>query len=327
MKRREFITLLGGAAVAWPLTARAQQPAMPVVGFLTALSEAGNAQFVAAFNRGLNETGFVDGRNVKIEYRYSEGHYDRLPALAQELVRREVNVIATTGGSPSARAAHAATTTIPIVFTMGDIDPVQAGLVASLSRPGGNMTGLSLLGGALGAKRLEILHEIVPNADVIAVLATNNRSADPYLDELQAAARTLGRRLVVLRVADTNGFDGAFQTLVEQRAGALIVTADVIFTNGRKELTALAARHRVPAIYQWPDFVTSGGLISYGTSIIDAYRQVGLYVGRILKGEKPAYLPVLQPTKFDLVINLKTAKALGLKIPDKLLFTADEVIE
>jgi putative ABC transport system substrate-binding protein len=327
MKRREFITLLGGAAVAWPLTARAQQPAMPVVGFLTALSEAGNAQFVAAFNRGLNETGFVDGRNVKIEYRYSEGHYDRLPALAQELVRREVNVIATTGGSPSARAAHAATTTIPIVFTMGDIDPVQAGLVASLSRPGGNMTGLSLLGGALGAKRLEILHEIVPNADVIAVLATNNRSADPYLDELQAAARTLGRRLVVLRVADTNGFDGAFQTLVEQRAGALIVTADVIFTNGRKELTALAARHRVPAIYQWPDFVTSGGLISYGTSIIDAYRQVGLYVGRILKGEKPADLPVLQPTKFDLVINLKTAKALGLKIPDKLLFTADEVIE
>ena len=327
MKRREFITLLGGAAVAWPLTARAQQPAMPVVGFLTALSEAGNAQFVAAFNRGLNETGFVDGRNVKIEYRYSEGHYDRLPALAQELVRREVNVIATSGGSPSARAAHAATTTIPIVFTMGDIDPVQAGLVASLSRPGGNMTGLSLLGGALGAKRLEILHEIVPNADVIAVLATNNRSADPYLDELQAAARTLGRRLVVLRVADTNGFDGAFQTLVEQRAGALIVTADVIFTNGRKELTALAARHRVPAIYQWPDFVTSGGLISYGTSIIDAYRQVGLYVGRILKGEKPADLPVLQPTKFDLVINLKTAKALGLKIPDKLLFTADEVIE
>jgi putative ABC transport system substrate-binding protein len=327
MKRREFITLLGGAAVAWPLTARAQQPAMPVVGFLTALSEAGNAQFVAAFNRGLNETGFVDGRNVKIEYRYSEGHYDRLPALAQELVRREVNVITTTGGSPSARAAHAATTTIPIVFTMGDIDPVQAGLVASLSRPGGNMTGLSLLGGALGAKRLEILHEIVPNADVIAVLATNNRSADPYLDELQAAARTLGRRLVVLRVADTNGFDGAFQTLVEQRAGALIVTADVIFTNGRKELTALAARHRVPAIYQWPDFVTSGGLISYGTSIIDAYRQVGLYVGRILKGEKPADLPVLQPTKFDLVINLKTAKALGLKIPDKLLFTADEVIE
>jgi putative tryptophan/tyrosine transport system substrate-binding protein len=327
MKRHEFITLLGGAAVAWPLTARAQQPAMPVVGFLTALSEAGNAQFVAAFNRGLNETGFVDGRNVKIEYRYSEGHYDRLPALAQELVRREVNVIATTGGSPSARAAHAATTTIPIVFTMGDIDPVQAGLVASLSRPGGNMTGLSLLGGALGAKRLEILHEIVPNADVIAVLATNNRSADPYLDELQAAARTLGRRLVVLRVADTNGFDGAFQTLVEQRAGALIVTADVIFTNGRKELTALAARHRVPAIYQWPDFVTSGGLISYGTSIIDAYRQVGLYVGRILKGEKPADLPVLQPTKFDLVINLKTAKALGLKIPDKLLFTADEVIE
>jgi putative ABC transport system substrate-binding protein len=326
MQRRDFLGVLGGAA-AWPLTARAQQPAMPVVGFLTALSEAGNAQFVAAFNRGLNETGFVDGRNVKIEYRYSEGHYDRLPALAQELVRREVNVIATTGGSPSARAAHAATTTIPIVFTMGDIDPVQAGLVASLSRPGGNMTGLSLLGGALGAKRLEILHEIVPNADVIAVLATNNRSADPYLDELQAAARTLGRRLVVLRVADTNGFDAAFQTLVEQRAGALIVTADVIFTNGRKELTALAARHRVPAIYQWPDFVTSGGLISYGTSIIDAYRQVGLYVGRILKGEKPADLPVLQPTKFDLVINLKTAKALGLKIPDKLLFTADEVIE
>jgi putative ABC transport system substrate-binding protein len=327
MRRREFITLIGGAAAAWPLAARAQQPAMPVVGFLNSLSEAGNAHFAAAFNRGLNETGFVDGRNVKIEYRYSEGHSDRLPALAQELVRREVNVIATTGGSPSARAAHAATTTIPIVFTMGDIDPVQAGLVASLSRPGGNMTGLSLLGGALGAKRLEILHEIVPNADVIAVLATNNRSADPYLDELQAAARTLGRRLVVLRVADTNGFDAAFQTLVEQRAGALIVTADVIFTNGRKELTALAARHRVPAIYQWPDFVTSGGLISYGTSLIDAHRQVGLYVGRILKGEKPADLPVLQPIKFDLVINLKTAKALGLTVPQTLLVAADEVIE
>ena len=322
--RREFISLLGGAAGAWPLAAHAQGPR--VVGFLhmTTPSEETRLGFI----QGLSEVGYVEGQNLAIVYRFAEGRFERLPALAGDLVQRGVDVIAAVGGSVATQAAKLATATIPIVFIMGDADPVEAGFVASLGRPGGNMTGISLLGGALGPKRVEILREIVPQAKVIAALVNpDNQNSEPHAREVEAAIRAAGRQALIVRAASSSEFDKAFALLLEQKADALIVTADITFTRAASQLTALAARHRIPAIYQWRDFVTAGGLISYGASLRGANHQVGIYAGKILKGDKPADFPVLQPTKFDLAINLKAAKALGLNVPPTLLARADEVIE
>jgi putative ABC transport system substrate-binding protein len=328
VRRREFITLLGGAAAAWPLAARAQQPAMPLLGYLHYLTPRQNIHIDAAFRAGLKEMGYVEGQNVAIEYRWGEGRAERLQSLAEELARIPVKVLAASGGSVAALAAKAATSTIPIVFMAGDVDPVQAGLVASLARPGGNITGMSLMGGVLGVKRVEILREIVPNAAVIAVLVNpKNRNAEPDTNEVGAAVRAAGQKLIVLRASTAAEFDNAFASLVAEKANALIVTADGIFTDGRERLAALAVRYRVPVIYQWRELVRSGGLISYGASLADASRQLGVYAGRILKGTKPGDLPVMQPTKFDLVINLRAAKAIGLEVPPTLLARADEVIE
>jgi putative tryptophan/tyrosine transport system substrate-binding protein len=325
MKRRALITLLGGAA-AWPLVARAQQRAMRVVGFLhTSVSV---EDLRSAFVQGLSEAGFLEGQNLAIIFRFAEGRPERLPRLADDLVQRGVDVIATSGGSLATRAAKAATAKIPIVFIMGDADPVQAGFVASLGKPGGNLSGISLMGGALGPKRVEILREIAPQATAIAALVNPaNPNSEPYTKEVESAIQASGQRPVMLRAASEDEFDNAFAELIEQKAGALIVTADNTFTRATPRLTALAARHRIPTIYQWRDFVAAGGLISYGASLADANRQLGLYAGRVLKGERPGDLPVLQPTKFDLVINLKTAKTLGIDIPPTLLARADEVIE
>jgi putative tryptophan/tyrosine transport system substrate-binding protein len=328
MGRREFVALLGGAAAAWPLTTRAQQAAMPVVGFLNGASPGTFTNNVAAFHQGLKEGGFVEGRNVGVEYRWAEGQYDRLPQLADDLVRRGITVIAATGGAgESDLSVRFATSTTPFVFlTAGD--PVKRGLVASLNRPGGHVTGISFFLNSLGPKRLELLRELVPDADLIGVLINPNfADAEIILTDAESAARALGRQLIVLNASTDREIEAAFATLIQRRVGALQVTPDPFLLSRRALLVELAARHNVPAIYQLRDFVTAGGLISYGTSITDAYRQVGIYVAQILKGTKPSDLPVLQPTKFELVINLKTAKSLGLTVPQILLVAADEVIE
>jgi putative ABC transport system substrate-binding protein len=326
IRRREFMMLLSGAAAAWPLAARAQQAAIPVIGFLHSAASDGWEPMVAAFRAGLNEIDFVDGQNVAIEFRWAAGRYDRLPALAAELVHRQVAVIAT-GGTISALAARTASTAIPIVFTMGG-DPVELGLVASLNRPGGNATGVSYLINMMVAKQFELLHELIPKAAAIAFLVNpTNANAESDTRAMQAAAEALRRQLVILKAATGGGFETTFEALSSPRVGALVVSADAFFLSQRDRLIAFTARHSLPAVYPVREFPVAGGLMSYGGSPTIAFRQAGNYVGKILKGAKPAELPVIQPTKFELVLNLKTAKALGLEVPATLLARADEVIE
>jgi putative ABC transport system substrate-binding protein len=327
MQRREFITLIGGAAVTWPLAARAQQPAMPVIGFLGAPSPTTYTRYVAAVHRGLKEAGYVEGQNVRFEYRWADGHYDRLPALAADLVSQDVAVIIPIGGAPPTLAAKAATSRIPIVFNM-TADPVKLGVVASLNRPGGNVTGVAMMGVELEAKRLELLREFVPTSALIAMLVNpSNAQAETQSQEVEKAARVIGQKVLILSASTERELETAFAAVVKERASALLVGADTYFTSQAALIVALAARHAVLTIYEGRDFAVAGGLVSYGTSLVNAYREAGIYAGRILKGSKPADLPVMQPTKFELVINLKTAKTLGLAVPPALLTSADEVIE
>jgi putative ABC transport system substrate-binding protein len=327
MRRREFITLVGGGAATWPLAASAQQQAMPVIGFLSSASAGPFAHLLAAFLQGLREVGYVEGYNVAIEYRWAENQPDRLPSLATDLVRRQVAVIVASGANLPVAVAKAATATIPIVFTGAD-DPVKNGLVSSLSRPGGNVTGMALFTAELVAKQLDLLRELAPNAPSLAVLLNpNNPNVENQLQELRQAPTRTGQQLFFLKATNAYDIDAAFSTMTSQRVGAILVCPDPFFNTAREQISALAFHHRIPTINAFRDFTAAGGLVSYGNSLSESYRQTAIYVGRILKGEKPVDLPVLQPTKFELVINLKTAKALGLAIPDKLLALADEVIE
>jgi putative tryptophan/tyrosine transport system substrate-binding protein len=325
MRRREFITLAGGAAIAWPLVARAQRPTMPVIGFLRSTSLAVSTPMVTGFRQGLTAAGLTEGQNVAIEYRYADNQRERLPGLVAELIRLPVAVIV--ANNIAAAAAKAATTTVPIVFATGS-DPVVDGLVASLNRPGGNVTGVSFLGGLLGPKRLEMLRQLVPTAATIAILVgTDTLEARIERRDVELAAQALWQQLIVAPVASEGELDGAFTSIVERGAKALLVGAGPLLASNRERIVALAARHAIPAIYSLREFVEAGGLISYGASLVEAYRQAGIYAGRILKGEKPADLPVMQSTKFELVINLKATKALGLSMPPTLLAVADEMIE
>jgi ABC-type uncharacterized transport system substrate-binding protein len=327
MKRREFITLLGGAAATWPLAARAQQPAMPVIGLLGSASADESTHIMRALRAGLNESGFIEGKNVAIEYRWAHDKYDRLPALAAELVNRQVLVIVTAGAEPSALAAKGATNKIPIVFVV-DGDPVSIGLVDSINRPGRNVTGMSLIASALEAKRLALVHELVPKSTMIAVLVNPEfPDTDSQLGALETAANNNGQQIYVLEARTERDLEAVFTTIVQQKAGALLVAADPLLSQLHDQIVALAARYKVPAIYESREFVAAGGVISYGASIADAYRGAGVYAGKILKGAKPADLPVQLPTTFELVINLKAAKAIGLTVPPTLLARADEVIE
>jgi len=327
MRRRDVIKFIANATVAWPLAARAQQSAMPIIGFVSATApDRYVSPVVDAFRQGLNESGFVEGHNVAIEFRWAEGHYERLPAFAAELISRQVAVIFA-GALPAALAAKQATSTIPIVFVMG-ADPVKLGVVASLNRPGGNVTGVSQFYGALGAKRLEFIRELVPSLSVLAVLSNpKNPNAEDHLDDVRTTAQAIGQQIDVLRATSESEIDAAFANLARRKDSALLVADDPLFSVRRDQLVALAARHVVPASYYAREFAVAGGLMSYGSSSSDNNHQAGLYVGRILKGAKPSELPVLQPTKFELVINLKTAKALGLAVPPTLLALSDEVIE
>jgi putative tryptophan/tyrosine transport system substrate-binding protein len=325
--RRELLAALGGAA-AWPLAARAQQqPAMPVIGFLSSRSPGESTYVLAAFRRGMRETGFVEGENLAIAFRWAEGHYDRLSALAAELVDLRVAVIFAAGGQPPALAAKAATATIPVVFSAIN-DPVAVGVVANLNRPGGNVTGMAVFTSQLGAKSVELLRQLVPTSAVIAYLVNpSNPSAELYSKEAPTAERALGIAVPVLNASTEHDLDEAFAGLAKLGAGGIVVPGEAFFDSQRVRIVALAARYAVPAIYTWREYAMAGGLMTYGPSLTDSYRQAGIYVGRVLKGEKPADLPIIRPTKFDLVINLTTAKALGLAVPDKLLAVAEEVIE
>jgi putative ABC transport system substrate-binding protein len=326
VRRREFITLLGGAVAGWPLAARAQQPAMPLIGFLRSTSANASANLVAAFRRGLTETGYIEGQNIAVEYRWADNRNERLPRLAADLVRRQCAVIVA-GGNGAALAVKAATATIPIVFATGD-EPITLGLVASLNKPGGNVTGIYFYTGALESKQLELLREAVPKATVIGVLVNPTSPASiAQARDAQAAARTLGQQIYIMNASSERGIDAAFATLFQHQVGGILVAGNALFTGQRNRLAALAAHHALPAIYYGREFVAAGGLMSYGASMTDAYRQVGNYAGRILKGTKPADLPVQAPTKFKLIINLQTTEALGLTIPESFLLRADEVIE
>jgi ABC-type uncharacterized transport system substrate-binding protein len=327
VKRREFITLLGGAAAMWPIAAQAQQAAIPVIGFLHSATSNSYAPMTTAFRKSLNEAGYVEGQNVAIEYRWAESHLDRLPELAADLVRRQVSVIFTGGGSDPSLAAKAATSKIPIVFANGT-DPVEAGLVASLNRPGGNITGITFLNNTLGPKEVEAMHELVPKAAIIAVLLNPKlATAASQLKDVEMAARTLGLQVQVLHASTEPDLDMVFASLLQLRVGGLAIGADAFFFSRRDQLVGLATRYSVPTVYPWREAVTAGGLVSYGASVTDAYRLAGIYAGRILKGDKPAELPVQQSTKTELAINLKTAKGLGIEVPTSLLLRADEVIE
>jgi putative ABC transport system substrate-binding protein len=328
MRRREFIGLLSGLAAARTLAVKAQQSAMPVIGFLASESPKSFSERVQAFHQGLKEVGYVEGQNVAIEYRWADGHYDRLPALAADLVRRQVSVIASSGGTPAALAAKSATSTIPIVFEVA-VDPVDVGLVVSLNRPGGNITGVTSINVAVGARRLELMHELVPTANIMALLVnpTNPILAETLSRKMQAAARTLGLQLFVLNASTEQDFETVLSQLVKLRAGGLVIGSDAFFNSRIAQVGAMTLGHAVPTIYQSREFVAAGGLMSYGGNLKDIYRQAGRYAGRVLNGEKPAELPVQWPTKFDLIINLKTAKALSITIPQSIMVLADELIE